>query len=131
GVTLIAEVMGKHSNVILVDGDGIILGSIKRITARISRYREVLPRRPYVPPPPQLRRVPRPDGTIGEVPKLDPLTCLAGDLAAALGGQPAGQPLAQALVQCLDGGSPQLAREVVAPHRGSAGEASTTAGEAA
>jgi predicted ribosome quality control (RQC) complex YloA/Tae2 family protein len=110
GVTLVAEVMGKHSNVILVDGAGVIMGSIKRVSAAINRYREVLPHRPYVPPPPPLRR--NPAG--GELPKLDPLTCLAGELAAALHSQPPEQPLWQGLVECLDGCSPQLAREVVA-----------------
>ena len=55
GVTLIAEIMGNHSNIILVDAAGIILGSIKRVTSAVNRYREVLAHRPYVPPPPPTR----------------------------------------------------------------------------
>ena len=49
---LIAEIMGKHSNIILVDENGIILDGIRRYGSHLSRYREVLPGRPYVAPPP-------------------------------------------------------------------------------
>ncbi len=110
GVTLIAEIMGKNSNIILVDGAGIILGSLKRVTAAMNRYREVMTHRTYVPPP----QPSRPGPTGDPIPKLDPRTCLAGDLAAALHGQPPNQRLWQALIDCLDGCSPQLAREIVA-----------------
>src|SRR5260370_275370 len=49
--TLIAEVMGKHSNLILVDEEAIVLGAIKRVPASVSRARQVLPGLPYTPPP--------------------------------------------------------------------------------
>ncbi|MCL1804776.1 MAG: NFACT family protein [Clostridiales bacterium] len=50
---LIAEIMGKHSNLILVDPEsGRILDSMKRITEAVSRWRQVLPGEVYVPPPP-------------------------------------------------------------------------------
>ena len=50
---LIAEIMGKHSNLILMDPDsGKILDSIKRITEAVNRYRQILPGGLYVPPPP-------------------------------------------------------------------------------
>lgn len=45
--TLIIELMGKHSNIIFVDEDGIIIDSIKRIPATLSSIREVLPGRQY------------------------------------------------------------------------------------
>jgi len=48
---LVAELMGKHSNLILVAEDGAILDSAKRITHKASRFREVLPGIAYVPPP--------------------------------------------------------------------------------
>jgi len=48
---LIIEIMGRHSNIILVDGNGKILDSIKHITDEISRVREVLPGKQYVVPP--------------------------------------------------------------------------------
>jgi len=53
---LIAEIMGKHSNLILVDPKtGLIIDSMKRITDAISRYRRVLPGETYTPPPPSVK----------------------------------------------------------------------------
>ena len=51
--TLIAETMGKHSNVILVNAAGTILGAVKYITKEINRVREIRPGLAYVPPPRQ------------------------------------------------------------------------------
>ncbi|MEL7622741.1 MAG: NFACT RNA binding domain-containing protein [Clostridiales bacterium] len=49
---LIAEIMGKHSNLILVDPEkGRIIDSLRRITAAVSRFRQVLPGEQYLPPP--------------------------------------------------------------------------------
>ena len=45
--TLVIEIMGKHSNVIFVNGDGTILDSIKHVSAAVSSVREVLPGKPY------------------------------------------------------------------------------------
>ena len=45
--TLVVEIMGKHSNIIFCDDNGIILDSIKHVTAAVSSLREVLPGRPY------------------------------------------------------------------------------------
>ena len=47
---LIIEIMGKHSNIILVDDKDIILDGIKRITPEISSIRNVLPSEPYFIP---------------------------------------------------------------------------------
>ncbi|RDU24856.1 Rqc2 family fibronectin-binding protein [Anaerosacchariphilus polymeriproducens] len=47
---LIVEIMGKHSNIIFCDEDGLILDSIKHISANMSSVREVLPGRPYFIP---------------------------------------------------------------------------------
>src|SRR5699024_176480 len=44
---LIVELMGKHSNIIFTDSEGMILDSIKHISANISSVREVLPGRTY------------------------------------------------------------------------------------
>jgi len=49
---LIGEFMGRHSNVILIPEDGLILAAAKYVSLRKSRYRVVLPGQPYVPPPP-------------------------------------------------------------------------------
>ncbi|MDA8228837.1 MAG: NFACT RNA binding domain-containing protein, partial [Desulfitobacterium hafniense] len=48
------EIMGKHSNLILVDpATNIILDGLKRYSHALSRYREVLPGRAYLIPPSQ------------------------------------------------------------------------------
>lgn len=48
---LIIEIMGKHSNIILVDENNVILDSAKHITHEKSSVREVLPGKIYVAPP--------------------------------------------------------------------------------
>lgn len=51
---LIIEIMGRHSNIILVDKkSNTIIDGIQHVTPAISSYRVVLPGRPYLPPPPQ------------------------------------------------------------------------------
>ncbi|MDD3240157.1 MAG: NFACT RNA binding domain-containing protein, partial [Lachnospira sp.] len=47
---IIAEFMGKHSNIIFCDSDHMILDSIKHVSAQMSSVREVLPGRPYFIP---------------------------------------------------------------------------------
>lgn len=111
-VTLIIEAIGRYSNLVLVDAEGVILDSAKRVTAEINRYRVVLPRRPYVPPPPQ--------------DKLSPFDLSSADLQARLAAAPPKTAAWQVLVTGYAGISPQLAREAV--HR-AAGRASLLAGE--
>ncbi|AOY77378.1 Rqc2 family fibronectin-binding protein [Clostridium formicaceticum] len=49
---LIIEMMGRHSNIILIDCEtNKILDSIKRISFDVSRYRQVLPSLQYTMPP--------------------------------------------------------------------------------
>lgn len=50
-LTLIVEIMGKHSNIILANETGRILGAVKPVGRSKNRYREILPGREYVPPP--------------------------------------------------------------------------------
>lgn len=50
---LILEIMGKHSNIILVDNNNKILDSIKRVTHEKSSVREILPMKDYEYPPTQ------------------------------------------------------------------------------
>lgn len=45
--TLIVELMGKHSNIIFCNSDGMIIDSIKHVSAMMSSIREVLPGRTY------------------------------------------------------------------------------------
>jgi predicted ribosome quality control (RQC) complex YloA/Tae2 family protein len=58
-LTLSCEIMGKHSNLVLHESGGLVLDGIKRYSHALSRYREVLPGRPYLPPPPQQKLDPR------------------------------------------------------------------------
>ncbi|MDR3348612.1 MAG: NFACT family protein [Acidaminococcales bacterium] len=49
---LIVELTGKSSNIILAE-DGAIIGCAKHIGENLNRFRQMLPGRPYLPPPPQ------------------------------------------------------------------------------
>lgn len=48
---LITEIMGKHSNIILLNAERKIIDSIKHLGINMNRYREVLPGSQYVMPP--------------------------------------------------------------------------------
>ena len=50
-LTLAAEIMGRHSNLILVGEDGIIIDAIKRIYPDMSSVRPILPGMQYEAPP--------------------------------------------------------------------------------
>ena len=54
-VTLVAELMGRRSNVILLDENMTIVDALKRLPPFLNRVRTVLPHRPYLPPPGDLR----------------------------------------------------------------------------
>ena len=95
--TLIAEVMGRHSNIILVDAAGRVLDAVKRVGPHQSR-RPILPGRPYAPPPPQE--------------KLAPSELTEYRLRQLLADQKPDAPLWRALVGGLRGMSPLLAREI-------------------
>ncbi|MHB8648188.1 MAG: Rqc2 family fibronectin-binding protein [Thermomicrobiales bacterium] len=96
--TLVIEVMGRHSNTVLVGADGVILDALKRVPPTTSRVRPILPHLPYAPPPPQEKADPS-TATTGHIQHL----CLvAGEKTS----------LASALVGSLRGISPQVAREL-------------------
>lgn len=65
---LVVEVSGRHTNVLLVDEDGIILECARHVTARVNRVRQSLPGEPYSAPP--------------GFSKLDPAGLSPGQLAA-------------------------------------------------
>ncbi|WP_033829276.1 Rqc2 family fibronectin-binding protein [Bacillus andreraoultii] len=51
---LIVEIMGRHSNIVLIDDEKEqILDSVKHISFAINRYRAILPGQPYIWPPSQ------------------------------------------------------------------------------
>ena len=55
---LIAEIMGRHSNLILLNQDGRIHDSILHVDQDMSRVREIMPARQYVLPPNQNKLAP-------------------------------------------------------------------------
>lgn len=50
---LILEIMGRHSNLILISPDGIILEAARHINYEVSSVREILPGKKYETPPSQ------------------------------------------------------------------------------
>ena len=96
--TLIIEIMGRHSNIILRGGDGRIIDAARHISEDISRVRQVLPGLPYCYPPSQG--------------KLNPETATKEEIAQRL--IEAGGKLDKAIGSCIAGFSPQAAREAAA-----------------
>lgn len=94
---LVLEIMGRHSNLILVDESGRIRDSVKRVTPAMSRVRRVLPGNAYTPPPPQE--------------KLNPLQAGPTEVIAAAEGN--SQRLDRWLVATFLGLSPVMATEVL------------------
>lgn len=121
GYRLILEIMGRMSNLILCNEQGLILGSIKHVGADVNRYRVVSANVPYVPPPSQQRSF------AGQsLPRLEPATVAASQLAIIPGNEAEGQAeptdrkgrvarekLWQFLTRNLLGFSPLLSREAV------------------
>ena len=97
---LTVELMGKHSNIILVDGEGFIIDAVRRFSHNLSRHRQVLPREKYLPPPEQN--------------KLEWTNLDEEILGAALFVLPEETFLADALTKALCGVSPFFARELLA-----------------
>lgn len=93
--TLVVEIMGRHSNIILRNADGRIIDASRHVDEDISRVRLVLPGLPYTYPPAQG--------------KLNPDTLTADELAQRLA--EAGGKLHKALASSIAGFSPQAARE--------------------
>ena len=96
--TLVVELMGNRSNLILLDAGNMILDAILRVPAAVNRVRALVPRANYAPPPPQG--------------KADPFAITHAELEKILE-RAAGETLAERLVQSVAGTSPLLARELV------------------
>jgi predicted ribosome quality control (RQC) complex YloA/Tae2 family protein len=103
---LVLEIMGRHSNLILLDpASGTIHDSIHHVTPAISSYRVVLPGAAYVAPPSQH--------------KQDPLNAEKAEFERLLSESPkplaelTRQELANVLLNGYTGFSPLLAKEVV------------------
>lgn len=93
---LIVELMGKHSNLIFCNEEGMILDSIKHVSSAVSSVREVLPGRPYF---------------IAETQeKLNPLTTLQEEMITAICAK--ALKLSKAVYTTLTGFSPLMAEEL-------------------
>ncbi len=50
---LICEFMGRYSNIILLDGNNVIIDAVHRVGSEKSQVRTILPGETYIAPPPQ------------------------------------------------------------------------------
>ena len=98
--TLVAEVMGRWSNLLLLDEQGDIRDSLQRFGANENRFRTVLPGKPYLAPPPQRNKQPVDLVTLADIERL-------------LNQTPAKEPLWRVLLRDMTGVSPLAAREMV------------------
>lgn len=48
--TLIIELVGRQSNAVLLDEQGVVLGALRQVTGEMSRSRVILPHAAYAPP---------------------------------------------------------------------------------
>lgn len=95
---IIVEIMGKHSNIILVDQEtNMILDSAQHVTLAISQYRQVVPGRTYISPPDQG--------------KQDPLQTTEQRFITSIDWM--GGKLDKQIVSLFSGISPLLAKEIV------------------
>ncbi len=99
--TLAAELMGKYSNIILLDTEEKILDSIRHVSLDTSSIRQVLPGKKYALP---------------ETDKIDPLATDKSELAALL----ANVELPYGIVKKIQGVSPAIAKELVYTYFGEA-----------
>ena len=95
---LVAEMMGKYSNLILTDGEGKIIAVLRPVDFTTSTLRQVLPGMRYELPPPQ--------------DKKDPRGVTEGDFLAALG-EAGERPADKWITATYQGISSVLAREIV------------------
>lgn len=99
-LVLIVEIMGKHSNLILVNPESNqIIDGIKRYSHALSRYREVLPGRTYLLPP--------------EQDKVHPLTLNEDKFIKLMLSHPLNNSLQKVLFSVLEGLGPVMAREII------------------
>ncbi len=96
-IKLAVEIMGRHSNIMLIGPDGRIIDAIKRVTADMSSVRQVMPGMAYVFPPAQ-----------NKMNTLD----IDGMLLIERLKKGRDIPLSKALMENLDGVSPIVCREI-------------------
>ena len=97
-LSLIAEIMGKYSNVIFVDGSGNVIDALKRVDMTMSSQRLVLPGVEYRLPPPQ--------------DKLNPLEVTADEIIGRIRSSGKTVTLNKAILSAVQGFSPVVCREL-------------------
>ena len=112
--TLMVEIMGRHSNIILINEDGRIIDSLVHVDQDMSSVREVMPARPYSPPPPQDKMIP------GRVACAE----IVRRIASARDELPA-KKINAALLDVIMGASPLFCRELC--HRAGVGDSTPLA----
>ena len=94
---LVLEMMGRHSNLLLLDENGRILEATRHVNMEMSRVRQIQPGMEYIPPPAQDR--------------LNPETLTADELFGRLGLASGGE-LSRALSETVTGLSRAAAEEL-------------------
>lgn len=97
-LTLVIEIMGKYSNIILVDENQVIVDALKRVDAEMSSQRLVLPGLTYRLPPPQH--------------KCNLLTASTEEIMEELKSEPGDRPLHKVILGHIQGLSPVVCREL-------------------
>ena len=94
---LVLEIMGRHSNLLLLDENSRILEAVRHVNPEMSRIRQIQPGMTYLPPPPQDR--------------LSPEEITGENLFARLNALPEGS-FAKALAETVTGLSRVAAEEL-------------------
>lgn len=97
-INLICEIMGKYSNVILTDGDDIVIDALKRVDMTMSSQRLVLPNIKYELPSSQ--------------DKLNILLSDPEEVLEKIINTPAEKALNKAVLGAVEGISPVICREI-------------------
>lgn len=100
GVQLIAEIMGRRSNLILLDDHAYILGAAKTVSWEKNPLRAIFPGEKYIPVPPQKKLNPL---------EMDYRTFSEGLFRLSINGQSE----EQALISLVGGLSPLMTRELL------------------
>ncbi|TVY08736.1 Rqc2 family fibronectin-binding protein [Paenibacillus cremeus] len=106
--TIVVEIMGRHSNIILMDpAAGTIVDGIHHVTPAISSYRIVMPGSKYTDPPEQHKELPF------AATKVRFISAMEEALASSEQNASSARAWEQALVQRYSGFSPLVAKELV------------------
>lgn len=97
-ITVVCEIMGMYSNIIIVDSDGVIIDSLKRVDLTMSSRRLVLPNLKYELPEPQ--------------DKINIVEAETYEIISKLKNLESEMPLNKALLRVIQGVSPIICREI-------------------